>query len=199
MLILSAFNITVNAKGEPSDKTSGLTFGIEWGYIASFHYGYYNYFLAPEGYRVEDKGYEFGLFSNAEMYANIGYDFNEKWNLSMYVGYLGIANFHKAVPVSLRLTRYFGKDQSDDKWFLFGDVGSGISIKISPQEIITGKIGVGYRLALSRMTSLDFIVTARMITTHPQIYHDKIPIPLEMTARNIANVSAVSFGMALNF
>ncbi len=176
-----------------------MTFGVEWGYVATFQKGYIYSFFAPEGYRVEDGRNNFGLISNADMYAHIGCNLTPKWNLSLYVGYEGIADIHKALPVSLRITRYFGADPAVDRWFSFMDFGSGISIKQEPQEILTGKIGGGYRLALSRSTALDFILSARFTSTHPQIVYDKVNIPLSRTNRNLAFAGAVSFGMALTF
>ncbi len=176
-----------------------MTFGIEWGYVATFWNGHFYNFFAPEGYRMEDRQNELGFISNADMYAHIGYDFNTKWNLSIYVGYEGIADIHKAVPVSLRVTRFFGADPETDRWLVFADAGSGICIKMSPQEIMTAKLGGGYRLALSRTTSLDFILSARFTRTHPQIMYDKAPIQLSRTNKNVAYTASISVGMALNF
>ncbi len=198
-LIFCAFNIVVNAQEKPSYRSSRLTYGLEWGYVATIYSNYYYYFLAPEGYRVEDKGSRLKLHNNAEIYAHVGYNFNSRWNLSLYVGYEGLADFHKAVPISLRLTRFFGQEQMEDRWFFYGDVGSGICLKISPQEIFTGKLGFGYRMALSMKTSLDFIMAARLTYTHPQIFYEMIPIPAEMTNSNIANLCSFSVGMALTF
>ncbi len=199
LLILASFNINVHAKGKSGNIPSRMTFGLEWGYVATFQAGYFHYFFAPEGYRVEDRGNGFGLISNADMYAHMGYNLNEKWNLSLYIGYEGIADIHKAVPVSLRMTRYFGSDAAKDRWFAFLDLGSGICLKKEPQDILTGKIGGGYRLVLSRFTSLDFIVSARSVHTHTQIVYDKVNIPLNRTNSNIAYANAISIGMALTF
>ncbi len=199
LLILSVCNINVHAKGKSDNPYKRVTFGAEWGYVATLQSAFIYSFFSPEGYRMETRGYEFRYISNAEMYAHVGYSFNEKWNLSLYVGYEGIADIHKALPISLRMTRYFGKNPAADRWFMFLDGGSGISLKKNPQEIFTGKLGVGYRLALSRFTSLDFIACGRLTHTHPQIFYDGIPISFDMTNRNIGLTSALSVGMALTF
>ncbi len=199
LLIMFIFNMNVAAREKGSDSPRRVTFGLEWGYVATFQSGHYFNFFAPEGYRVESKENRFGLISNADMYAHVGYNLSRNWNLSLYFGYEGIADIHKAVPVSLRMTRYFAGNQGEDRWLAFADLGSGICLKQDIQEIFTAKIGGGYRLALSRTASIDFILSARTIYTHPQITYDKVPIPLDRTNRNIAYVSAISLGMALNF
>ncbi len=199
LLTISAFNFYVCAQERGEKPLSRLTYGLEWGYVATMYNGYHYNFFAPEGYRVDTPVSSFDYISNADMYLHVGYNLNTKWNLSLYVGYEGIADMHKAVPVSLRMTRYFGSDAAADRWFSFVDLGSGICIKQHPQEILTGKLGGGYRLALNRNAGLDFIVSARFIYTHPEIIYDKQPIPINRINRNNAYIGALSIGMALTF
>ena len=147
LLILFSFNIYVNAQ---KDRFSRYTFGVEWGYVATFQSGYRYIFFPPEGYRVDVRDNSFGLHSNADMYIHSGINLNRQWNLSLYAGYAGVGDIHKVIPVSIRTTRYFGKDPLKDRWFAFTDLGSGICLKRPVQEILTGKIGGGYRMSLSR-------------------------------------------------
>ncbi len=191
--------MNINAKGRDDRASSRLTYGLEWGYVATVHSAYHYYFFAPEGYRLDYRGKSFTYLSNADMYIHFGYDFNPHWNLSMYIGYEGIADIHKAIPVSLRMTRFFAPMQSGDRLFSFIDAGSGICIKKPVQEIFTGKLGGGYRMALGGSYSLDFLITARFIYTHPAIIYDKHPIAFDRINRNNAYITAVSLGMALNF
>lgn len=196
ILIFLAFNNNVKAKGEGE---SDFTFGIEWGFIAQIHSGYHYNFFAPEGFRVDEIRHSFKYRSNADMYIHGGKNFGKYWNFSLYVGYAGVGDIHNVMPISLRATRFFDDDQSSDRWFAFIDAGSGISFKIPVQEIITGKIGGGYRLALSKDTGIDMICAVRMTYTHPQIIYDKEPIDFDMVNRSNAYVSAVSIGLALTF
>ncbi len=191
--------MNVQAQGKGSDFLSRMTFGLEWGYVATIQAGHYYNFFAPEGYRVEDRDNSFGYISNADMYVHFGWNLSTRWNLSMYVGYEGIADIHKAIPVSIRMTGFFNENPTRDRWFSFIDIGSGISLKKSPQEILTGKAGGGYRLVLSPGSALDFILSARVIYTHPQIIYDKEPISINKTNRNNALVSAISVGLSLSF
>lgn len=196
LLTLTAFNIIVNAKGKGE---SDITFGIEWGFIAQIHSGYHYNFFAPEGFRVDHTGNSFRYRSNADMYLHGGKNIGKYWNLSLYVGYAGVGDIHNVMPVSIRATRFFDKDSSSDRLFAFIDAGSGISFKMPVQEIITGKIGGGYRLALSKDTGLDLICSLRMTYTHPQITYDKEPVDFEKVNRSNAYVSAFSIGLGLAF
>lgn len=196
LLIITAFNINVKAQ---KDIDSRFVIGVEWGYIATIFTGYHYNFFAPEGYRVDDYGSSFGYNSNADMYIFAGHEIGKSWELSAYVGYAGVGDYHETIPVSIRATHFFGEDQYADRWFAFIDAGSGISLKMPVQEILTGKIGGGYRVALSRDTSLNFIFSARMTYTHPQITYDKQPIESDRINRNNAYLSALSAGLSLSF
>lgn len=199
LLIYSIFNISVSAQDRDNDRYADVTYGIEWGYVATFYFGYRYVFFPPEGYRVDIRNSAFGLINNADMYLHAGWNMNRHWNMSLYLGYAGIAKIHKAIPVSLRITRYFGQNPMNDRWFGFADVGSGICIKRPVQEILTGKIGGGYRFSLSYTTKLDFIISARMTYTHPQVTYDKEIISHDMVRRNNAYASALSLGISLTF
>ena len=137
--------------------------------------------------------------NNADLYIHSGVNLSRSWNLSLYAGYAGVGDIHKVLPVSIRATRYFGKDPLSDRWFAFTDLGSGICFKRPVQEILTGKIGGGYRMSLSRYSKLDFIISARMTYTHPQITYDQEIISHDMVRRNNAYVSALSLGIGLTF
>lgn len=199
LLIFCAFNNNVNAKDEGGETYPKFTFGLEWGYIASLSTIYHYNFYAPEGFRVDEKGMSMGWKSSADVYMNVGWNINPVWNLSFYIGYAGVGNLHNALPVSLRGTRYFRADQTKDCWFVFADTGSGICLKTPVQEILSAKIGGGYRMALSRDTKLDFLFSVRSTYTHPSVYYDDSRIPLSRTNRNNAVVSAVSIGLGLRF
>lgn len=197
LLIFSLFNRSVDAR--ETERGSRFTFGLEWNYIATLHYGFHFNYFAPEGFRVDDADHFFGYWNNADMNVHIGWNINPTWNLSMYLGYAGVGNIHNVIPISLRATRYFGKDPLSDRWFAFAEAGSGICIKSPVQEILIGKTGFGYRLSLSPDTKLDFILSARTTYTHPHIYYDGIQISSTRINRNNAYLSALSIGMAITF
>ena len=167
ILLLSCLCISSYGKG----NHTLFTFGTEWSYCATFLSGHRYYYIAPEGYRIEDRGITARYITDGEIYVHAGYNINSYWNVSVYVGYTGIGDYHDSIPISLRATRYFEDNPAGDRWFAFADLGSGISIRQSPSELLSAKAGCGYRLSLSRITKMDFITSLRFIHTHPDIYY----------------------------
>ena len=198
LMLCMAFGLTLEGTTLSTDVPR-VSFGVEWGYIASFYNGHHNYFIAPEGYRVEDKNSKAIFCSNGEVNLHAGCNLNAKWNMSLYVGYAGIGDYHTGLPVSLRMTRYFGADPMADRWFAYCDLGSGISFKEHPQELLTGKIGGGYRLSMSRYTKLDFIAALRFVHTHPDVYHYNETIEKHSINRNSGYLISASFGIGITF
>ena len=195
LLILSAFIFNTNAQEQSFPR---FTYGVEWSYTATIHSIWHYNFFSPDGYRVDLKGNEMMYCSNGEAYVNAGYNFNENWNLSLYIGIAGISTLHKAVPVWLRGTYLFGNDPSDDRWFAFAEAGSGLSLKIPPQEIFSCKAGGGYRISLSRNTKIDFLMAVKVSYDHPDITYDDVKIDFNKINRNGMTLTSVSVGMAIN-
>ena len=199
LLILLAITCLTNASAHVKADYPRFTFGAEWGYVATIQSGHHHNFFSPEGFRVDDRGNVFKYHSNADVYIHAGYNFNSNWNLSLYIGYAGVDDLQKVMPLSLRATHYFGIDPEADRWFAFGDIGSGFSIKTHPEEILSGKLGGGYRMSLSRTTKLDFIAALRFFYTHPDIeYFGEIIAPEEIN-RNNAYSTSLSLGISLTF
>jgi hypothetical protein len=187
------------SSGKGNGHGKRFTCGAEWNYVMTLQSGFhYNYF-STEGFRVDERGNDFLYYSNGDVYFHAGYDLDERWNLSMYLGYAGVHNIHAVIPVSIRGTRYFNPNPMGDRWFAFTDLGSGICVKEQPQEILVARLGGGYSLALSRFTRLEFICSARITYTHPQVYDQGDVIRLNKTNRNNAYVSALSLGLGITF
>lgn len=195
--MLCAFNIHVNAQGSRKERYPRLTFGAEWGYVATFWDYTHNNFFSAEGYRINEKVNSFGWVSNGDLYLHAGYNIDESWNISVYAGYGGVNGPNKVIPVSFRATRCYGDDPMKDRWFSFVDLGSGICIKKPVQEIVTGRFGGGYRLSLSKDTKLDLMAGLRLAYTHPEVIHDGRPIPHKMINRNNTICGGLSISLAL--
>lgn len=196
-LLLSA---SLSAAGEDYVGTKKrLRYGVEWSYIMTLQSGYHHNYFSTEGFRVDVRGNDFLYYSNGEVLLHAGYDIRNNWNISLYMGYAGVHDIHSTIPVSIRATRYSDSNIHGDKWFGFTDLGSGICLKREPQEILTGKIGGGYSLALSPTTMLDLILAARITYTHPSIIDQGDLIYLNKINRNNAYVSALSIGIGIRF
>ena len=72
-----------------------FTFGAEWGYMPTFLSGYHYNFFAPDGYRVDMDEERARYFTNGEALFHAGYNLNDQWNLSLYLGYTGISDIKK--------------------------------------------------------------------------------------------------------
>ena len=180
-------------------KLPKITFGAEWGYMASFISGYHYNFFDPDGFRVDSDGLSAGYYNNGEVTLHVGYNFNHKWNLSLHAGYSGAGDFDPTIPLSLRMTRYWGEDHMADRWFTLFDVGSGICLKKSPQETISCKLGGGYRMALSRVTKLDFLAAFKLLYTHPEIKYYGQLIDSKWINRNNGYIGSLFIGISLTF
>jgi hypothetical protein len=99
----------------------------------------------------------------------------------------------------LRATRYFKENGNGDRWLAYIDVGSGVSIKKHPQELLTGKLGTGYRLSLSEKTKLDVLASLRMTYAHSNIEFENTQISYERINRNNMYGYALSVGLSLTF
>lgn len=195
LLIFSASALKSNAQETSFPR---FTFGAEWSYVSSIHSFWHYNFFSPEGYRVDQKGSKAMYYSNAEGSLNAGLNLNSHWNLSFHLGLTGLSDLHKAVPISLRGTYYYGDDPLTDRWFTFIEAGSGISLKLPPQEIFGCKAGGGYRISLSRHTKLDLLLAVKVNYTHPDVLYDNVRIDHERINRNSMTITAITFGMAVN-
>lgn len=174
-----------------------FTYGVEWSYAETFYSGHHNYFISPEGYRVEQREHKSSHMPNGEVSIHAGYNLNPNWNVSFRSGYIGVGDMHPGLPATLRLTRFFGNDYMADRWFAYGEAGSGISIKEKPQELIICRAGAGYRLSLSRYTKLDIIGSLRYIHTHPDIeYYGE---HITTFTRNEGYTVSATLGIGLTF
>lgn len=197
-IILILMPMTLSAEGKGSSEKR-MTFGAEWGYVFTFFSGYHNNFFSPDGWRVNERDSGMCHFSNAEINVHIGYNLSDKWNLSAYAGCSAIQDAGFCLPVSIRATRFYKADHQGDRWLTFIDLGSGISLKKHPQEILTGKLGGGYRISLSERTKLDFLASVRMNYTHKDIIFENSEISFDRINRNNVYGCALSIGVSLSF
>lgn len=200
--LLAYFIAMLCISASASDKGRNIpkvTFGVEWSYSAAVLSGYHYNFYDPEGFRVNDLGVDWGYSTDGDMSFNLGYNFNEYWNMSLHAGYSGAGRYGKVIPVSIRATRFFGDSYLADRWFAFCDLGSGLSINERPREIYCGKIGNGYRLSLSRHTKLDFIAAFRLLYLHPDIFYYGANVSDAYINRDDGYLFSINVGLGLVF
>ena len=199
LILMLIVPLTMKAEGVHEYGFKRITFGAEWSYIASFHYGIHHNFFSEEGYRVNLNQQAMGYWSNGEVHLHVGYNLTNDWNLAFYTGFAGVHNFNHVMPMTLRATRYFKENEKSDRFFCFIDGGSGVCLKARPQMTATGKAGGGYRISLSKTTKMDILLAYRMSLVHPEIVFDGYTVTDDKTNRNNAYVSSFSIGVSLSF
>lgn len=65
--------------------------------------------------------------------------------------------------------------------------------------IETAKIGGGYRLSLSRVSKLDFLIALRYIYTHPDVTYYGETIDFSNVSRSNGHVLGASLGIGFTF
>lgn len=197
--MLMSLSAVLHADVRARHSGSRLTFGAEWSFISSFNCRVHHNFFSEEGYRVDLNQRSWRYENNGELELHCGYDLSNDWNISLHTGFVGIYDIGNAIPVSLRLTRFFKEDRAGDRWLCYIDTGTGMCLKENPQMIAVGKAGGGYRLSLSQTTKMDILVACRTSLTHPKVVFDGYTVPFEKTNRNNAFVTALSLGISLTF
>jgi len=147
-----------------------LKIGLEWGYTNTLYRLYhFNYIESVDGYRVDENGADFIYYSNGHITASLSLEFLNNWSVGIHSGYMGIYQRRTIVPLDMRLSYYF-KNYSQDSWLVFVEAGSGFHISESIENTIVGRLGCGYRVALSSRLGLDFMTSVQISGDHPAIY-----------------------------
>lgn len=183
-----------------------LTYGLEWGYSVSFASSWHHNFFADEGYeRINERGNSFHWHSHGEILGHVGIGIGNMADIAVYTGYSGIAYGFAVIPFSLRFTWLYGRDghhagsQGPHGWFSFIDLGSGICPEEIRRPYCAGKVGAGYRIALSRHTGLDFLLSYRLSYASPGICYDGEMIHEHDINRNDNYFSAITLSIGITF
>ena len=195
ILILTMLSFSASARKD----VPRITYGAEWSYVATSFSRYHYNFFTSEGYRFNIHANDTRFYNNGEVLLHIGTNLNEYWNVSLYSGVAGLANYHNSVPVSIRFSRHYGDNPLSDRWFTFIDAGSGFTIKLPVQAIASVKLGGGYRMSLTPDSKIDVVAALRSTYTQPQIYHDGELIDRKYTNRNDVYLFSASVGISLTF
>lgn len=194
-----------NAAAQDSESRKDFprfTFGIEGSCMVTFGTYFHNNFIADDGYRINVREFDTGILCNGQLLANAGCNLSRNLNLSVYFGISGIRKHETALPLSLRLTAFFGKNPLEGRWFAFADGGTAVGTK-RPSFSPVGKLGAGYRISLTRSTKLDFLLSYQIIYDHPAIKESidgvTTDVPPERIRRNNTLINALTFGIGLNF
>ena len=179
-----------------------MEYGVEWGYTATILHDYhYNYVDSSDGFRVDESATELLLRSNGLVDAYVGLDFLKHWSVSANAGYAGIFQDRRFFPVGVRVS-YFLSSYDDDGLYVSAERGSGFFIKSdNGRTSHTARLGCAYRYKLSRSVAMDFMLSARAVTDHPDVYSFNLGNKVDpmYVRRSNATYGSINFTMSLSF
>lgn len=194
ILLFLACSVKLPAQG------LNVSYGLEWGYTASFFRTVRYSYVCSDGYRIVDNSSSFNYFSNGTILANVGLDLLPKLNLSLYSGLEGIWSDRWVVPVELRL-RFCPAGLYENGFIC--SLGSSVNFptKTLRETCMRASAGAGYRVAIYKDISMDFLLSVGYSTDHDQI---KDPISGEIVtysniSHNDSGYLGISLSAAINF
>ena len=177
-----------------------FTWGLEWGYTATFLKTSQHNFICSEGYRIIDNPVTWRYFSNGSVLVNAGADITRTLNLSLYSGIQGVYSKRWVVPAMLRMRWRPGGLDSDGFMVMAGG-GPVFPTTVLRETGLESQLGIGYRLALLHGISVDFLLSWNCTLDSERIVDPdthKYVSRSQMTT-NSAEYQAINFSMALNF
>lgn len=198
-IILSAFICIGASASSPKNAFPRITFGLEWGYSSTIFTSYHFNYICSDGYRLDNEGRKFMYHSNADILGTFGANVTDWLHVGVFSGYEGITEKRRMVPIGAKVTLSPRGYSSNG---LFIRAGGGIGIIPGDHAITTsfGLAGAGYHVALTRDTSVDFILGYKVYVDHPPIEDIEGGYVSERnTRKNIATYHALNFSIALNF
>ena len=177
-----------------------LHLGADWGFTATaLRFHHYNYLDESIGFRVDDSGWTSDIGANGFVYLTVGFDVTDRLKLDAYAGYAGVNDNVRIVPVLVGAT-WFLRSGGVDGFFLYARGGEGFKPRKSGPPIIMGTAGPGFRLALSRRSSIDVKLGIQFSIDHPEVWDpvERQYISPHNIRRNDATYYGVNLGIALN-
>ena len=201
-LILSLLTIStaLSAAGK-GDWYEYLDYGVEWGYTASIWEKYHYNYTSPSGARIDTRDQHFSYKSNGHLYGFLGARFARRFAVDALVGWAGIYEGRRVMPVTLRGSAFLkGYDADGLKLFLEGGWCHARSFASKP--VYLGKAGTGYRFILDRNLALDLSLSLQGASDHPLGVYDKSreeSVPDASLRRSDSGYFSLNFSVALCF
>ena len=177
-----------------------FTYGLEWGYSATFLKTSQHNYICSEGYRIIDNPVYWRYFSNGSVLANAGLDLNDKINLSLYSGLLGVYSKRWVVPVELR-ARWCPSGLHNNGLLVQGGAALTIPTSSLYEPRMRALAGAGYRIAVYRSVSVDLILSWNFTLDSDKITDPdtKEFVPRSDISANSTEYQAVNLSLAINF
>lgn len=178
-----------------------LDYGVEWGYSGTFWDDYHYNYISASGARLDSQDSRLTFKSNGHLYAFLGARFARIFATDMLVGWAGVYEGRRVIPVTLRASA-FARGYDRDGLKLFVEGGRCYAQSFAGKHIWMGKLGGGYRIMLDRDFALDLSLSLQAVTDHPVgVYdhnRDEI-VPDENLRRSDSRYHSLNLSVALCF
>ena len=181
-------------------QDSRLSYGLEWGYTATFLKTAQHNFICAEGYRITETPRSWQYFSNGSIMANAGVDLGRSFNLSVYSGIIGVYSDRWTVPAELRL-RFCPAGLLSDGAVLHAGTAALFPLIPLYETGFRANLGGGYRLSLYKGISVDFLLSFNFTLDHERLRDPDTMdyVPRARIVWNTAEYYAVNASVAINF
>ena len=180
--------------------TPHFSYGLEWGYTATFFkHAHYN-FICSEDYRINEKYNTWWYYSNGSVLANAGVDLTKTLNVSAYSGLIGVYSHRWVIPAEMRVRFCPAGNGNDGPVFQAGG-GAVFPTSTLTETAARGLLGGGYRFAIFRSMSVDFLLSFNLTWDHDLIKDPDTQayVPHSAISSNMSEYYAVNLSVALNF
>ena len=177
-----------------------FSFGLEWGYTATFLKTSQHNYICSEGYRIIENPVSWRYFSNGSVLVNAGADIGKYINLSVYSGLQGVYSKRWVVPAMLRI-RWCPAGLASDGFLFMAGSGATFPTKVLRETGMESQLGVGYRLALIKGLSVDILFSYNFTLDSENIVDPdtRTYVRRSLMTTNSTEYQAVNLSVALNF
>ena len=177
-----------------------ISYGLEWGYTGTFLRSWQYNYICSEGFRIVDSDEAWRYFSNGIVLVNVGVDLGDKFNLSVYSGLSGVYFRRWMIPLEGRV-RFCPSGLDNTGFICYMGAGAMFPTSVRRETSFGAKMGAGYRVAVFRKISVDFMLSAHFTTDHDNITDPdtKHYVPTLDITKNASQYTALCVSAAINF
>jgi len=177
-----------------------ISYGLEWGYSATFLKTSQHNYICNEGYRIIENPVTWRYFSNGSVLANLGVSLTDNFNMSVYSGLLGVYSKRWMVPIELRM-RWCPSGLYSDGLIFHAGAAANFPTSSLYETGFRAIAGIGYRLAVSGSISVDLLLSYNFTLDSETIIDPdtRTPVHRTMIENNATEYQALNLSLAINF
>lgn len=195
VILILLLSVTAARAGGPR-----LSWGLEWGYTATFLRTSQHNFVCAEGYRIIENPDTWRYFSNGSLLAGVGMDVFDKFNASLYSGLLGVYSKRWVVPAELRLT-YCPTGLHTDGLLFHAGAALTYPTSVLQDSGWRAEAGAGYRIAVFGNVSVDFKLSLNITLDHDILTDPDtgLSVPRSDIKSDTSEYHGINVSLGINF